>query len=147
MLDRIYNNLYEKVVSGISTAVCLLLVWGFMKIFAPIIPKLTPVVIEYVNSEVLMTIVLLFAVIILVLIFIIYMNRKRALALKYGIYWDKENNPLCPIHKTPLGVYDNYSHRIGFLCCKCNNEVHPMSISGKEVSVERARKIINDMQA
>jgi hypothetical protein len=40
--------------------------------------------------------------------------------LKYGIYWDKDQNPHCPHCKTPV-TYGDYADSSGYYCKPCNH--------------------------
>ena len=45
-------------------------------------------------------------------------NIKEKLSTKFGIYWNKQFEPFCPIHKTPLMVIDDTRYRC--IQCKTN---------------------------
>lgn len=46
-------------------------------------------------------------------------KQKDFIKLKYGIYWDKDNNPLCPSCKLPVSYGDYAIGGTGYRCFSC----------------------------
>lgn len=59
--------------------------------------------------------------------------KEPKLILKFGIYWDKELNPYCPVCKTPLTLISDSRPN----CYKCD-KIIPIVSSDKRIGLAEA---------
>ena len=76
---------------------------------------------QAISKDLLALLTLIFFLLFLVcLIALRYITAKK---LKYGIYWDKQKNPFCPVCKTTIGHLGKSSSPGFFLTCdKCKEQ-------------------------
>jgi len=69
---------------------------------------------------------------------------RKNLTLKFGILWDKNKEPYCPIHEKPLSrhkVKINGKIVAGLDCRKCNKEsFHIITDEGETLTLEEAKR-------
>lgn len=69
---------------------------------------------------------------------------RKNLTPKFGILWDKNKEPYCPIHEKPLSrhkVKMNGKIVAGLDCRKCNKEsFHIITDEGETLTLEEAKK-------
>ncbi|WP_303852671.1 hypothetical protein [Seleniivibrio woodruffii] len=107
--------------------------------------KMKPMIVDYFSKESLLVFIMMLLLLVFILLVLVYVLRKTDMVLKYGIFWDKNNNPHCPSCKIPLNIYGEYTIGNGFYCESCK-AVYPMADRGFEFSVSKARKIMNKMK-
>lgn len=136
LLDRAKEAVHTHIVSVCVTAITVLLAW----VASIIAPVLWPAVKAGVPSEALFPVLLLSLLINAILGVLLYSatrKEKPALQLRYGIYWDKDNNPFCPVCQKPV-VYDNWSFQgWGYYCKPCNKVTPLKNAHGKELKPEQ----------
>jgi hypothetical protein len=74
-------------------------------------------------------ILILFLIISLLALYIVVKNRLK---LKFGIYWDRGDNPYCPSCKKPLQISSYCSYQ----CIACNKQIFPCNEYGRSLPVE-----------
>jgi len=84
---------------------------------------------------------------ILSIVYLLFRNNESSLTLKYGIYWDSNKNPHCPICKKPVNRYDTYCvvmhHEKGYMCGFCEKVAILANSNGEPVTPEEARKSLS----
>lgn len=65
-------------------------------------------------------------------------NTRQKLRLVYGILWDKNKNPHCPVCKNPGIQYDNWNYQWGYRCLNCNKTFALVDSLGNDVKPEIA---------
>jgi hypothetical protein len=69
---------------------------------------------------------------------------RKNLRLKFGILWDKDKEPYCPVHEKPLSRHKvKMDGKIvaGLDCRKCNKEsFHIITDEGETLTLEEAKK-------
>lgn len=68
-------------------------------------------------------------------------KQQEQLEIYFGIYWDKELNPYCPVCKTLLTLVDDSRPK----CYNCD-KIIPIVNSDKRMGLREARKIISSQQ-
>jgi hypothetical protein len=104
---------------------------GLKKVFAE-----TPL------TTIISTAILLYLVILASYIYLCFMLHKN-LKPKFGVLWDKNNEPYCPIHEKPLArhrVKLNNKSETGLNCSKCSQTYELVTDDGKRITVPEARK-------
>jgi hypothetical protein len=72
--------------------------------------------------------VLLLLWLILLLAYVIYLKIKHKLALKFGVLWNRNKEPYCPIHEKPLSRHKTKRGGkvvVGLDCRKCGGGGNP----------------------
>ena len=88
--------------------------------------------------------IVLFWLSILSVAWLIYLLNKIKLKPRFGLYWDKENNPYCPSCKSLLSNYyeDSLYSKIDphFICIKCgsNKPIHIRDENGNRMHLYQA---------
>ncbi len=71
--------------------------------------------------------------------FAIYAIRKTKLRLRFGVYWDKDCHPHCPLCQSPLSYFrESRNARVELQCKKCRKGFDLSEVDGKWISVESA---------
>ena len=68
---------------------------------------------------------------------------RNNLKTKFGVLWDKNKQPYCPIHEKPLSRHKVRSHGkivTGLGCPECSKHFHLMTDEGKRLTLEDAKK-------
>ena len=136
----------EKIRDGflahLGTAAALVVTGLIGWLFLQIAPALLPAIELAISSRVMLALLLLSLLVnILLAIATWQLSRKReTLKLRYGILWDKEKNPHCPVCKNPGLRYAQWSHggSFGYRCNPCNKVYTLCDASGKAVEPEVA---------
>ena len=91
---------------------------------------------------IVITVSSLYLVLLAAYIFLCFKIRKK-FKPKFGVFWDKNKEPYCPIHEKPLP-----RHKVrlrgkivtGVGCVKCGKNLHLITDDGKRLSLEEAKK-------
>ena len=65
-------------------------------------------------------------------------NQKDNIKLKFGIYWDKDNNPLCPSCKLPVSFGKYVVGGTGYRCFSCKQTFPLTDDVGNRLKPEQA---------
>ena len=65
-------------------------------------------------------------------------RQRPGLRLKFGMLWDSDKNPHCPICKTGGLEYDEWTYRVGYLCKSCNKVFPLKALSGDDLTPAEA---------
>jgi hypothetical protein len=136
LLERAKEAVRTHVVNACVTVITLLLAW----ITSIITPVLWPVVRTAIPPEALFPVLLLSLLINAILGVLLYFatrKEKPALQLRYGIYWDKDNNPFCPVCQKPV-IYDDWDPQgWGYYCQPCSKITPLQDAHGKKLKPEQ----------
>lgn len=65
-------------------------------------------------------------------------ENSKKLTLKYGIYWDKNKNPYCPVCEKPV-AYDQWQYETwGYYCKPCKFTYELRDALGNKLQPEKA---------
>jgi len=71
---------------------------------------------------------------------------RKKLSPNFGVVWDKNNEPYCPIHEKPFARHKtkiNENMVTGLDCAKCNNKSYPLiTDEGKRITLVEAKKLL-----
>jgi hypothetical protein len=105
-----------------------------------ITPVLWPAIKAGIPSEAIFPALLLSFVINVILVALLYSATRKEdpfLQLRFGIYWDKDKNPYCPVCQKPV-VYDNWElFGWGYYCTPCNKVTPLKDAHGKNLKPEQ----------
>ena len=130
--ERVKESIVSRAAEGLAVSATVLVIWAASEV-API---LIPAIASGLTKEVMVSIALASLGLNLVLAILFWVtNKKPALRLKYGIYWDAEKNPHCPNCKIPIAGYGNYeSGGQGYYCKPCKKIFPLQDSSGKDMN-------------
>jgi len=111
--------------------------------------KLVPTNLQPLNAKIPMltiatTAILLYLMLLASYILLCFKIRKN-LKPKFGVLWDKNNEPYCPIHEKSLTrhtVQLNGKIEAGLDCTKCNKSVPLITDEGKRITLTEAKKLL-----
>ena len=95
-------------------------------------------------SAVAVTAILLYLVLLTSYIVLCFKTWKN-LKPKLGVLWDKDKEPYCPFHKTPLArhkVSINGKTETALNCPKCNKTLPLIDDNANRLSLTEARKLL-----
>lgn len=89
---------------------------------------IAPVVLSSVSPQALVRTLVLAAVLAAIGLTYLFLRvfLKNGLRLKYGIYWDDDKNPHCPVCKSPV-AYDEWAFYGYGYCCKACNQIFTLA--------------------
>jgi hypothetical protein len=73
---------------------------------------------------------------------------RKKLNPKFGVSWDQEQEPYCPIHEKPLARHKtkiNDNTVTGLDCVKCKHTYPLMTDEGKRITLPEAKKLLKPM--
>jgi hypothetical protein len=130
-LQKIQDGFFEHLGSTIVLSIVGLLSWLFLSLA----PAVAPVLRQHLSVDVLLAVlgvsVLLNAGLLFVVIYL--RESESPLRLKFGILWDKDKNPHCPVCKRAGLQYGEWSFQPGYLCNPCNKTFALADESGKDL--------------
>lgn len=137
-LEKIKNGFFEHI--GLTAALVLTGLIGW--ILTEVAPIVLPAIQEKLPSKVMLAILMLSIFINLLLAIAVWLlTRKREiLKLRYGIFWDIEKNPHCPVCKNPGLQYSEWGYQLGYRCNPCDRIFSLCDSSGKDITPEVALK-------
>jgi hypothetical protein len=63
------------------------------------------------------------------------LKSQQSLRKRFGVLWDSEKNPYCPICNSHLATHNQFGHMENEYFCKpCNNLVYLTDSSGKQIT-------------
>jgi hypothetical protein len=133
--DKLKDSIISKAAEGLAVAASIIILWAAAKLT----PVVLPAIETGLSKEVIVSLLLasLALNIILVILFWV-LHKKPEFKLKYGIYWDKENNPHCPNCKIPIGGYDEYQTGKGYYCKPCGKIFPLTDANGNNIDPQQA---------
>lgn len=146
MINMIKTKLAENSVTiGIT-----LIVWLIMQILKELLPLVLPSILQNSPPKLILLLLVLSMLGNLTLLTLVLLNRNKKLKLKFGIYWDKEAEPYCPICKTPLQTGEHaftYINGVNYgsanlTCPKCDKSFLMRDDSSKITHLKTAKKSI-----
>ena len=135
-LQKIQDGFFEHIGTTVAVIIFGLLGW----IFVQAAPIVLPVVERFFPVRILLAILALSITLNIVLGVAIYRlaSNRQKLRLLYGILWDKDKNPHCPVCKNPGVQYDNWNYQWGYHCRNCKQTFALVDSSGVDVKPEVA---------
>lgn len=79
------------------------------------------------------------------LAYVVFLHRKLKgkLRIRFGLYWDRNANPLCPACQSPLTGYTITDVGAAFLACvKCNQRIALRRDNGESLTLPDARELL-----
>ncbi len=130
----------EAILSN-TVALCVVAITALLGWVASIIgPAVWPVISAAIPVQALLPALLLSIFINLIFAVLLYSVTQKSepeFQLRYGIYWDKNKNPHCPVCQKPV-VYDNWSYQgFGYYCKPCQKVTPLKDPAGNEVKPEQ----------
>ena len=136
LLSRAKEAAISRTVEACAAAITVLIAW-FLSLIAPAI---WPAILKAVPIQALLPVLLLSLLLNLILGLLLYLATKKPepeFQLHYGVYWDKNRNPHCPVCKNPV-VYDNWGYQgFGYHCQPCNKVTPLKDAAGVEIKPEQ----------
>lgn len=66
-------------------------------------------------------------------------NVNSSLFLRFGLYWDKDKNPYCPLCQKPVSTHNFYGEMKNEYYCKpCNHLIHLTGEDGQKITRKEA---------
>ena len=121
-----------------------------LSIYYDLVPIIFPKIVQKLPPILLMKF-LLSAIALSVLMFVvslfIYLHLKIKLVSKFGVLWDKNKEPYCPVHRIPFARHKTKigdSPGTGFNCAKCPpNHPYPLITDEcKRLTIIEAKKLL-----
>jgi len=117
-LEKSKEAVESRLVELFVAAITILLGW----ILSLVSPAIKHAILEEIPVQVFLPVLLLSILInlaLLVVLFLVVRKHDNSLELRYGIYWDKQRNPHCPLCQKPV-VYDDWGiGGVGYYCQPC----------------------------
>lgn len=131
-LEKIQEGFFNHVGTAAALAVTGLVGWLALQIA----PSILPAIEHSVSTKILLAILLLsmFLNVALAVAIWRFPSRQTELRLKYGILWDKDKNPHCPVCKNGGLNYNEWNYgQLGYYCNSCEQVFGLKDASGKDV--------------
>lgn len=138
-VEKIKNGFFEHIGSTAALVVTGLIGW----IFTQAAPIVLPAIQEKLPAKVMLAILMLSLFINLLLAIAVWLLtcRREILKLRYGIFWDTESNPHCPVCKNPGLQYSEWGcGELGYRCNPCEKIFSLCDSAGKDITPEVAVK-------
>ena len=135
--EKFKDGFFEHLGTAVALVVTGLVAWISMQI-APII---LPAVLDKFPSKIMLAILMLSLFINIALAVITWrLTRKNdELKLLYGILWDKNKNPHCPVCKNPGLQYAEWNYgQLGYRCNPCDKIFALQNSSGTDIKPAQA---------
>ncbi len=129
--EKIHDGFFEHIGTAVAVAVVGLVGW----ICFAIAPLAIPAVESSLAPRTLLAILGLSLFLNVALSVAVWRltSKPTELRLKYGVLWDKDKNPHCPICKNGGLDYDEWTYRLGYLCKSCDKVFPLKDSSGNDV--------------
>jgi len=94
-------------------------------------------------STIVSTAILLYLILLASYVLLCFRIRKN-LKPRFGVLWDKNKEPYCPIHEKPFTRYQVKLEKIetGLRCNKCDKTVKLINNEGKRITLVEAKKLL-----
>ena len=136
LLSRVKEAAMSRLVEASVAAITVLLAW----IASIIGPAVWPILSQVVPADVFLPLLLLSLLLNgILVVLLVSATRKPApeFQLRYGIYWDSNNNPHCPACQKPVH-YDEWAmDGWGYYCKPCNKVTPLKDATGKTFKPEQ----------
>jgi len=130
LLDKVRDGFLEHIGTACAAALTGLLGWLFYQLAPSLTPALQAIPLHVVLAILLLSIALNVALVVTVW----RLSRPQQLKLMFGILWDKEKNPHCPVCKNPGLKYGEYGYQLGYHCNPCKQLFPLADASGNDVA-------------
>lgn len=135
-IEKLHDGFFEHIGTAVAVSVVGLVAW----ICIEIAPLVVPVVESSLAPKTLLAILGLSFFLNSALAVVVWRltSRRSELRLKYGVLWDKDKNPHCPICKNGGLDYDEWTYRFGYLCKGCDKVFSLKDSSGNDIMPDDA---------
>lgn len=136
-LEKIQDGFFEHIGTAAAIVVTGLIGWLALEL-APII---APAIEAALPIKVVLAILLLSLAVNIGLAIAIWRlaSKRPQLRLKYGILWDSDKNPHCPVCKNAGLDYNEWNYgQLGYFCNSCEKVFGIKDSAGKDVKPEDA---------
>lgn len=129
--EKVQDGFFEHIGSAVALAVTGLIGWLSLQL-APII---APAIKTSLPVEIVLAILGLSLFLNMALAIVIWRLKPNqpSLNLKYGILWDKDKNPHCPVCKHGGLNYNEWNYQIGYFCNSCDKVFGLTDASGNNI--------------
>ena len=134
-LSKVKDGFLAHIGSACAAAVVTLLAWIFYQ-FTPVI---VPAIESGVSLRIILAILLLSVILNIALAFICWrISRPAELKLRFGILWDKEKNPHCPVCRNAGVRFGVYNAKPSYFCNPCGKVYNIADSAGNSLTPEEA---------
>ena len=122
-MPELLEKLKENILSNVISKILGLLLSAFLLFLAyRVFPVLWGLLVQIPQTITLIICIILSIFLIICLTYCFILLRKNKLKPRFGLYWDKNKNPYCPICKKLISTsyYDNKPLDPYFICLKCD---------------------------
>lgn len=137
LIFRAKEELLSHMFATCVAATTVLAGW-FLSLVAPI---LKPAILAALPAQAVLPLLLLSLLLNLIFAVLIYQTTKKQepeLQLRFGVYWDKNKNPHCPVCQKPVR-YDDWGYSgVGYYCQPCKQVTTPKDLTGKNMTSTEA---------
>ena len=131
-LEKVQDGFFKHIGTAAALAVTGLVGWLALQIA----PSILPAIEKSVSTKILLAILLLSVFLNITLAVAIrrISSKKTELKLKYGILWDKDKNPHCPVCKNAGLDYNEWNYgQLGYHCNSCAKVFGLKDAFGKDI--------------
>ena len=130
-LEKIQDGFFEHLGTAVAIAIVGLVAW----ISSQIAPIIAPAIEASLSTRVLIGFLGLSLFLNFALAVAVWRqpSKKADLRLKFGILWDKDKNPHCPVCKNGGLHYGDWNYQLGYHCNNCNKVFGLTDSAGKDV--------------
>lgn len=131
-LEKMQESFFDHIGTAVAISIVGLVGW----LSTQIAPIIAPAIEASLPTHVLLGILGLSVFLNLALATVIWrvISKKSELRLKYGILWDKERNPHCPVCKHGGLNYNEWGYQLGYRCNNCEKVYGLTDNDGKDVT-------------
>jgi hypothetical protein len=137
-IDKVKEALVSKTVEASISLVSMLLIFVFWQLAPAIIKSISITV----SPQILLALLTLSIVINIFLVALFIYSRtkeKSDLKLRFGVYWDKDKNPYCPVCKNVLASSNSWGElKNEYYCNPCKTLVNTTDASGNTIPRKQA---------
>jgi hypothetical protein len=131
-IEKIQDGFFEHIGTAAALVITGLIGWLVLEV-APIV---APAIESAFPAKVLLAILALSLIVNIGLAIVIwrFASRRPQLRLKYGILWDSDKNPHCPVCKNAGLDYNEWNcDQLGYFCNSCEKVYGLKDSTGKDV--------------
>ena len=136
LLSKAKEAFLSRIVEVCATSITILLAW----VASIVGPAVWPAVSAAMPTEALLPAFLLSLLLNLIFGVLLYFGTRKSepeFQLKYGIYWDRNKNPHCPVCQKPVTYGSWHNNRLGYYCNPCRKLTLLRDPAGNEVMPEQ----------
>jgi hypothetical protein len=145
---KITESIKESTTKYLLSAILGVLVLLIGSIYSDLIPIILPSIIQQLPKTVLLkmlTLAITLFVLSLGLSWVIYIHFKTKFIPKFGVVWDKNGDPYCPVCEKPLAKHTvkiDGKIEAALHCVKCDRSLALITDEGNRISLIEAKKLL-----